>query len=967
MARKSVVIRLAGESGEGVISSGDILTQAAARGGYWTQTFRTYPAEIKGGPCMYQVRMGDEKIYSHGKHVDLLVCFNQEAWDLHWDSLGPEGVILFDDTAVEIPADYLPRARPVRMEKLAKEIGGSLRAKNMVAVGAVSGVISFDTTPIEELVLRRYAHKQGVADANIAALRAGHDEGADLIGSLAIVDPVEVEEDRVLMSGNQAIALGAVAAGVKYFAGYPITPASDILEWLSAKLPQVGGITIQCEDEIASLASVLGASYTGVKAMTATSGPGLSLMTEMLGYAGTAEIPCVIIDAQRGGPSTGLPTKTEQSDLQHALYGGHGEAPRVVVAPVSVEDCFWTTIDAFNYSERYQVPVILLTDQGLATRMEVIHKPDLGKVELWERKTSAGLRRRLQALRDHRGRGLADGHPRRGGRPVRGHRHRARRARATRPTRPRTTSRCRPSAGPSWTRSRTASPATRRSATSGPTSRSSASARPTAPSREAVEAARAQGLSVGAFYPRVLGPFPADAVNAFVGAGEPRDRARGQLHRPARPPRARRVRHPRREPRQVRRPPLHGRGHPGRHHRKDRELSTDTAKRKPSDYKSDLKPIWCPGCGDFGVLASLYRAFAELDLDPARTVVVSGIGCSSRLPGFVTTYGFHSLHGRPLPVAMGVKLANPDLTVIAVGGDGDGFAIGAGHFPHAARRNVDITYLVMDNEIYGLTKGQVSPTSLTEQKAPSTPWGNLETPLNTLAFAVASGASFVARGASFNTKALTELIVQAMEHTRLLVHRRPLAVRDVQQPPGGVEGARHRRRARPRRDLEDGRLRPRPARRLQAGDPLPRAAADAREQVPGAGRGLEGQRRGDHARGLQRPQGRGDRQADDVGGRQARAGSRRRVRVGAYPPARAHGGTGLSGNGPKAPGGQPRRPPSAAGCRRARRPDASCAGDGPLTHLSAIDPIRGRTPRRRRPRRGSAGTRPRAGRSGRRP
>lgn len=193
-------------------------------------------------------------------------------------------------------------------------------------------------------------------------------------------------------------------------------------------------------------------------------------------------------------------------------------------------------------------------------------------------------------------------------------------------------------------------------------------------------------------------------------------------------------------------------------------MSTETPKRKANDYKSDLKPIWCPGCGDFGVLASLYRAFAELDLDPAKTVIVSGIGCSSRLPGFVSTYGVHTLHGRALPVAMGVKLANPDLTVVAVGGDGDGFAIGAGHFPHAARRNIDVTYLVMDNEIYGLTKGQVSPTSLTEQKAPSTPWGNLETPLNTLAFAIASGAGFVARGASFNTKALTELIVQAVEH-----------------------------------------------------------------------------------------------------------------------------------------------------------------------------------------------------------
>ena len=186
--------------------------------------------------------------------------------------------------------------------------------------------------------------------------------------------------------------------------------------------------------------------------------------------------------------------------------------------------------------------------------------------------------------------------------------------------------------------------------------------------------------------------------------------------------------------------------------------------RKPNDFKSELKPIWCPGCGDFGVLASLYRSMADMDLDPSKTVIVSGIGCSSRLPHFASTYGVHTLHGRPLPVAMGVKLANPELTVIAVGGDGDGFAIGAGHFPHAARRNIDVTYLVMDNEIYGLTKGQASPTSLFEQKAPSTPFGNPEDPLNPLALAIAAGASFVARGASFNTKALTELITQAVEH-----------------------------------------------------------------------------------------------------------------------------------------------------------------------------------------------------------
>jgi 2-oxoglutarate ferredoxin oxidoreductase subunit alpha len=514
--RHSVVIRLAGESGEGVISSGDILTQAAARGGYWTQTFRTFPAEIKGGPCMYQLRMGDDRIYSHGKWVDLLVCFNQEAWDLHHDALHPEGVILYDDTAVEIPEEHRPRARPVRMEKLAKEIGGSLRAKNMVAVGAVSGVISFDTTPIEELVLRRYAHKAGVADANLAALHAGEDEGVDLKGSLAIVAPKEVEEDRILLSGNQAIALGAVAAGVRYFAGYPITPASDILEWLSAKLPSVGGVTIQCEDEIASLASVLGASYTGAKAMTATSGPGLSLMSELIGYAGTAEIPCVIIDAQRGGPSTGLPTKTEQSDLQHALYGGHGEAPRVVVCPTSVEDCFWATIDAVNYSEAYQVPVILLTDQGLATRMEVIHRPDTAKVRLAERLTSSsvtGEYKRYEYTESSVSPMGIPGEP--GGQYVStgiehdewGH--------------------------PGYTPEIHTGMQTKRWAKLAPLANGEVrhelygDERPAdiaivgfgstyGPVREAVDRLRERGLSAGAFYPRVLGPFPAERVGEFV-------------------------------------------------------------------------------------------------------------------------------------------------------------------------------------------------------------------------------------------------------------------------------------------------------------------------------------------------------------------------------------------------------------------------------------------------------------------
>jgi 2-oxoglutarate ferredoxin oxidoreductase subunit beta len=189
-----------------------------------------------------------------------------------------------------------------------------------------------------------------------------------------------------------------------------------------------------------------------------------------------------------------------------------------------------------------------------------------------------------------------------------------------------------------------------------------------------------------------------------------------------------------------------------------------TQELTPQSYKTDEHPIWCPGCGDFGVLSSLYGSLSKLQIRPQDLVVVSGIGCSGRTPGFVRSYGFHVVHGRVLPVTLGVKLANPRLTVIGAGGDGDAFAIGGGHIPHAARRNLDITYLVMDNSTYGLTKGQYSPTSPTGFKASSTPYGNIERPLNPLALLIAYGATFVARGYSGKPKELTELIIKAVAH-----------------------------------------------------------------------------------------------------------------------------------------------------------------------------------------------------------
>ncbi|MEP6756464.1 MAG: 2-oxoacid:ferredoxin oxidoreductase subunit beta [Chthonomonadales bacterium] len=203
-------------------------------------------------------------------------------------------------------------------------------------------------------------------------------------------------------------------------------------------------------------------------------------------------------------------------------------------------------------------------------------------------------------------------------------------------------------------------------------------------------------------------------------------------------------------------------------------MAVETVVFAPKDFKSDLKPIWCAGCGDFGVLNSLYKAMSMCNLDPEQTVVVSGIGCSSRLPGFVNAYGFHGVHGRALPIATGIKAARPELTVIVVGGDGDGYSIGAGHFPHCARRNPDITYLIMNNNTYGLTKGQVSPTSMVPlatlgQKIDSkrwktTPYGMVEESINPIAQAIAWDVSFIARGFSYKPNQLAEILVQAIKH-----------------------------------------------------------------------------------------------------------------------------------------------------------------------------------------------------------
>jgi len=388
--QKHIVFRVGGEGGEGVISCGEMLTLVLARMGNEIYTFRSYPAEIKGGYAMFQVRTSPEVLFSHGSALDILICFNQEAYDRSWKDLrNPNSVVIYDSSSCQPKEGVAAIHYPVPASDLARLEMRNYLTKNVIFLGVLAKLFGVDFTMLQTILKKKFARKgEAILNLNFQALKKGYQYVEQNIKKEDTFQVVEQSRDdnRIVISGNQALAMGAIAAGCRFYAGYPITPATDIMEFLARELPRYKGVVVQAEDEIAALSMVLGAGYTGVKSMTASSGPGISLMAELLGLGGMAEIPAVIVDCQRAGPSTGMPTKTEQSDLNHALYGGHGESPRIVMALSSVEDAFFGIIRAFNYAVRCQTPVIVLSDQYLAQRTATIRKPDLSKVIIEERK-----------------------------------------------------------------------------------------------------------------------------------------------------------------------------------------------------------------------------------------------------------------------------------------------------------------------------------------------------------------------------------------------------------------------------------------------------------------------------------------------------------------------------------------------------------------------------------------------------
>jgi 2-oxoglutarate ferredoxin oxidoreductase subunit alpha len=367
-----------GEAGQGVQAAGFILAKTLARGGYNVFADQDYESRVRGGHNFFRVRCREGQVGAVCETVDILIALNRETIDLHVKELAGDGVAVFDDGGAGAGVDS--RFLGIPMERIARDAGGSDLMANTVALGAALGVAGCDLGIATETV-RDFFGPGPVGEANAAAIAAGRDyASAHLEGLPRRELPRPGGGRRMLMNGNEALALGAVAAGCRFMAAYPMTPATSIMEYLANKAEDLGVVVLQPEDEIAAVNMVVGAAFAGVRSMTATSGSGFCLMVEGLGLAGMTETPIVIVDAQRPGPAIGLPTRTEQSDLEFVVHASHGEFPRAVLAPATVEQAFWLTAKAFNLAEKYQLPVIVLTDQHLASSYATVEKFDPTKI-----------------------------------------------------------------------------------------------------------------------------------------------------------------------------------------------------------------------------------------------------------------------------------------------------------------------------------------------------------------------------------------------------------------------------------------------------------------------------------------------------------------------------------------------------------------------------------------------------------
>ena len=385
MPKVDITIEVCGMSGDGTIAAGGLLNAAFSKAGFSILAFDSYPAEIRGfGRCITRSRVGDEEMLALSDRTHVLISLDDEQSQSRIPFLAENSAVFFDNN----PPSYIPEERSIASHvepgtellgmpfaDLATGAAGSARGRNLTALGGFAAVFGVPPEPFREVIEKKFMPKgEKVAEANLKSFEAGYEYAlktfSDRMKKIFVRSNMAEGLDKVLLSGNVAVSQAALDAGLELYFGYPITPATPIMEYLAKALPEKGGRVVQMEDEISSIGAVLGSFFAGKRAMTATSGPGFALMTELITHGIMAEIPAVIINAQRGGPATGLPTKTEQSDLHSAVFGGPGDSARLVIAPTNVSECYTYTLKSFQLAEKYQTPVIVLTDFFLNNRVE---------------------------------------------------------------------------------------------------------------------------------------------------------------------------------------------------------------------------------------------------------------------------------------------------------------------------------------------------------------------------------------------------------------------------------------------------------------------------------------------------------------------------------------------------------------------------------------------------------------------
>lgn len=381
---RDLVIGIGGAAGDGLARSGDVLAITCTREGLHVYAYNSYQSVIRGGHIWLTVRVAEDKVRSHGDRLDLLIALNQDTLERHVPEVVEGGAVLFNGDRLACPEELLGKgvsAMPVPVKELTAPLGKVPPVmQNSVLVGVASRLLGLDHSVMEEVIRDLFGGKSvEVTDQNVAAARAGHDHAGQRFPAFHTGwHPSGTA--RPFITGNEAMALGAIAAGCRFYSAYPMTPVSNILHYLAAHGPRFGIVVKQCEDELAVINTAIGAGYAGARAMCATSGGGFALMTEAIGLAGMLEVPVVIVEGQRGGPSTGVPTKTEQGDLNQVYGASQGDYPRVILAPTDVADAFRAIVDAFNLAERYQIPVLVISDLRLAEHHETVERDQLA----WE-------------------------------------------------------------------------------------------------------------------------------------------------------------------------------------------------------------------------------------------------------------------------------------------------------------------------------------------------------------------------------------------------------------------------------------------------------------------------------------------------------------------------------------------------------------------------------------------------------